>query len=114
MNTPRTRRALTAFLAGTACLALAATAFASDGEAAVSNMYATFWAIRSGAQWRELPETYGPWQSVYARFAKWRDDGTLKRIFHALSADADMENLSMDSTCVKVHENANGGGKNGR
>ena len=41
------------------------------------------------------------------------DDGTLEVIFHALSADADMENLSLDSTCIKVHESANGGGKNG-
>ena len=71
------------------------------------------WIVRSGAQWRELPETYGPWQSIYARFAKWRDDGTLEAVFHTLSADADMENLSMDSTCVKVHESANGGEKNG-
>ena len=69
------------------------------------------WIARSGAQWRELPEVYGPWQSVYARFAKRRDDGTLEAIFHALSEDADMENLSLDSTCVKVHESANGGGK---
>lgn len=58
------------------------------------------WIARSCAQWRELPEAYGPWQSVYARFAKWRDDGTLETVFHALSEDADMENLSMDSTCI--------------
>ena len=32
------------------------------------------WIVRSGAQWRGRPEAYGPWQSVYARFAKWRDD----------------------------------------
>ena len=62
------------------------------------------WIVRSGAQWRELPEVYG-------RFAKWRDDGTLEAVFCTLSEDADMENLSVDSTCVKVHESANGGKK---
>ena len=45
MSNQRTRRALTAVLAALACMALAATAFASDGEAAVSHMYATFWAL---------------------------------------------------------------------
>ena len=69
------------------------------------------WIVRSGTQWGELPEAYGPWQSVYARFAKWRHDGTLKAVFRTLSEDADMENLSMDSTCIKVHESCNGGEK---
>ena len=41
------------------------------------------------------------------------EDGTLETVFHALSKDVDMENLSMDSTCIKVHESANGGGNGG-
>ena len=45
MRTPRTRRVLTLALAGAACLALTLTAFAAGGEAAVSSMYATFWAL---------------------------------------------------------------------
>ena len=69
------------------------------------------WIARSGAQWRELPEAYSPWQSVYVQFDKWRDDGTLETVFHALSEDADMENLSIDSTYAKVHESANSGEK---
>ena len=45
MRTPRTRRVLTLALVGAACLALTLTAFAAGGEAAVSGMYATFWAL---------------------------------------------------------------------
>lgn len=71
------------------------------------------WIARSGAQWREMPSCYGPWQSVYSRFAKWRDSGVLEKVFYTLSSDADMENISIDSTSVKVHQSANGGEKNG-
>jgi transposase len=46
--------------------------------------------------------------------AQWRDNGTLEKVFRALSSNADMENISIDSTCVKVHQSANGGKKNGR
>lgn len=59
------------------------------------------WIVRIGTQWRELPETYDPWQSVYARFAKWRGDGILEAMFCELS------------TCIKVHESANGGENSG-
>lgn len=64
------------------------------------------WIARSGAQWRERPEVYGPWQSVYAQFAKWQDDGTLEAGFRALSADMDME-LALRFTKVRME------GKNG-
>ena len=71
------------------------------------------WIDRTGAQWRELPECYGPWQSVYARFRKWKKEGVLERVFRALSSDFDPENLSIDSTCAKVHQSANGNEKGG-
>jgi len=69
------------------------------------------WMDRTGAQWRELSACYGPWQSVYARFRNWKADGVLERLFKALSSDHDAENLSIDSTCSKVHQSANGGKK---
>ena len=71
------------------------------------------WLARSGAPWRDLPERYGSWKSVYTRFCAWRDSGLLERIFIALSADADFENLMIDSTIVKVHKSA-AGAKKGR
>ena len=64
---------------------------------------AILWLARSGAAWADIPERYGPHQSVYSRFCKWRDDGTLENIFHTLNEDADFENLSIDNTSVKAH-----------
>lgn len=71
------------------------------------------WIARTGAQWREMPECYGPWQSVYARFRKWQEMGIWEKIFHMLSSDADMENLSIDSTMIKVHQSTNGSPEKG-
>ena len=70
------------------------------------------WIARSGAPWRELPERYGKWRAVYARFQKWNEQGIIESVFKALIKDADLENISIDSTSCKVHESANGGKKN--
>ena len=43
-----------------------------------------FWWLYSGAQWREVPERYGKWQSVYDRFNFWSKDGTLDRLLDRL------------------------------
>lgn len=61
------------------------------------------WKIRTGAPWRDLPSRYGPWQTCYDRFARWRRDGTWDRLLaHAqMKADAASEvvwEVSVDST----------------
>ena len=51
------------------------------------------------------------WKTVYSRFCKWRDDDMLFNIFHALNAEADYENLSIDFTSVKAHQHSAGAKK---
>lgn len=53
------------------------------------------WIARSGAAWRDIPERFGSWKTIYSRFCKWRDDETLTTVFYALNTDADFENLSI-------------------
>ena len=65
---------------------------------------AILWIVCSGAPWRDLPERFGSWKTVYSRFCKWRDEGTLFRVFEDLKKDSDYENLSIDSTTVKAHQ----------
>ena len=69
------------------------------------------WILRSGASWRDLPERYGPWQTVYKRFQKWSKAGIFEKIFTDLAADADMQDISIDSTCIKAHKASAGSKK---
>jgi transposase len=43
-------------------------------------MNGMFWVLRSGSAWRDMPERYGKWQTIYDRFVRWRLDGTLDKI----------------------------------
>jgi transposase len=69
------------------------------------------WITRSGAPWRDLPEHFGPWETVYTRFRQLVDNGSLALIFQQLNMDADMQDLAIDSTSVKVHQHAAGAKK---
>ena len=62
-----------------------------------------FWILRTGAPWRDLPETYGNWKNVHRRFCRWRDKGIWEKILEALVDDTDFEWLMIDASHVKVH-----------
>jgi len=71
------------------------------------------WITKSGAPWRDLPERFGPWQTVYERFTVWSNKNVFEEIFDILNIDADLQDLSIDSTSCKVHQHA-AGAKKGR
>ena len=69
------------------------------------------WVARSGAAWRDMPERYGSWSTVYDRFKRWTESGVIQAIFEALTVDADMQDLSIDSTAVDAHQHSAGAKK---
>jgi transposase len=59
------------------------------------------WILRTGAPWRDLPERYGPWQSVYEYFTEWRAAGVYDRILEILQIRLDSEGrIDWDLFCV--------------
>jgi len=77
------------------------------------------WVLRTGAPWRDLPERYGPWQSVYTRFRRWTQCGLWQKILEQVQAEADeagqvdWEVHYLDGTVVRAHVSA-AGAKKGR
>ena len=68
------------------------------------------WRAREGARWRAVPERYGKWNTVWRRFARWRDLGVFEALFAAFAGSgAGEERLQMvDSTVVRAHQHAAG------
>ncbi|WP_371920337.1 IS5 family transposase [Pseudomonas sp. URIL14HWK12:I3] len=77
------------------------------------------WVLCSGAAWRDMPERFGPWSTVYQRFRDWRNSGTfdqvLKRLHVRLNEQGliDVQTWMIDSTAVRATRAASGAGKKG-
>ena len=64
---------------------------------------------RTGIPWRDLPERFGPWQTVWKRHRRYAADGTWDRVFAQILAEADAMgeidwNVSVDATINRAHQ----------
>jgi len=75
------------------------------------------WILRTGAPWRDLPERFGPWETVFQYFNQWRSGGTYDRILEALQIRLDSEGridwdlFCIDGTNVRASRSAAGASK---
>jgi putative transposase len=68
---------------------------------------AVLYVARTGIPWRDLPERFGHWNSVWRRFDRWCAKGVWTEIATVLG-EPDLEELHLDSTSVKAHQSACG------
>jgi transposase len=72
------------------------------------------WKLRTGAPWRELPERYGPWSTVYSRFWRWQRARVWERVFAGVQQQADATGTIdwtlhfVDGTVIRAHQHAAG------
>ena len=71
-------------------------------------MNGMFYILRTGSPWRDLPERYGPYTTVYNRFNRWRKAGIWDKLMDAIVKAHGGEVQMIDSSIVRVHQHASG------
>lgn len=71
------------------------------------------WILRTGSPWRDLPDVFGPYQTVWHLFNQWNDDGTLEAILKGLRGRVKInrEVWCIDGAVVRAAKCAAGGEK---
>jgi transposase len=70
---------------------------------------AVLYRAKTGLPWRDLPERFGPWKTVYNRFSNWARKGHWATIFKELQVEVDETGSIVDGSVVRAHQDASGG-----
>ena len=65
-----------------------------------------FWVLRTGSPWRDLPERYGPYTTVYNRFNRWAKAGVWVQVFEALAEKSPDSMQFIDSSIIRAQQQA--------
>jgi len=69
----------------------------------------------NGCKWRDLPQEFGNWHTIYVRMLRWSENGVLQRLFEALQMagiiQINVQIIHIDSTSVRAHQDATGAAK---
>ena len=69
---------------------------------------AVLYRYRAGIPWRDLPARFGDFRVVHTRHSRWSTGGVWRRVFEALSQEADNEWVMIDATIVRAHQHSAG------
>jgi transposase len=73
-----------------------------------------FYVLRTGSPWRDLPERYGPYTTIYNRYNRWAKAGVWLKIFETLAARSPQSMQLIDSSIIRAHQHTAGGKKGAR